>query len=534
MVDGNMLWDMRKSITTEKDLPENLYAALKKTTDRYPEKTALIDHYGRKYSYSDFLRRSDELAAFLYWKKGVLKSKRIGLLMYNSFEFCVAFLAAIRLGAAVVPLPGKFKQAELESLIVRSNTDFVICDEDYKAWVDEVDGQKGVAVVRNTENEYGFTSVYQNWESRCDDMKKMQSVPMGQWNDQAVIMYTSGTTAQSKGGVLCNSNLMYAVEAYKTCLCITEKDISVIATPIYHITGLVALLGLFLYVGGTLYLHKTFDAERVVNEARENKLTFIHASPTVFHMIILEAEGQETIPSLKSFACGSSNMAKDKISALHKWLPHSVFHTVYGLTETSSPAAIFPDDAATSPYIGSSGKPIPGTMFKIVDESRREVQTGEVGEVAVKGTVVLKEYDGLDTELLKDGWLYTGDMGYFNEENYLYIVDRKKDMINRGGEKIWCFDVENELMFMDGICDAAVVGIPDDVYGEVAAAVVQLRSGCEYTQEEIQEKLRKRMAKYKVPVKIQFVDHVPQTPNGKIDKKKIRQFLTDSVGGSSS
>lgn len=527
MVEGNMLWDADVITSTEKDLPKNLYAALNKTTDRYPEKTALIDHYGRKYSYSDFLKRSDELAAFLYWKKGVRKGKHVGLLMYNSFEYCVSFIAVLKLGAVVVPLPGKFKQAELESLILRSDTNLIICDEDYGAWVDELCGREGLVEVRNLEKEYGFTSAYEGWTKRNEDIEKMSTVPMGQWEDYAVIMYTSGTTSQSKGVVLANSNLMYAVEAYRSCLHITEEDISVIATPIYHITGLVALLGLFLYVGGTLYLHKTFDAKRVVNEARENKLTFIHASPTVFHMILQEAEGQDTIPSLKSFACGSSNMAKDKILALHKWLPHSAFHTVYGLTETSSPATIFPTDAATSAYIGSSGCPVPGTEFKITDDNGEEVPYKKVGEVAVKGTVVLKEYYKLNTDSFKDGWLYTGDLGYFNEDGYLYIVDRKKDMINRGGEKIWCFDVENEMISLDGVRDAAVVGIPDELYGEVAAAVVQLSEECNYTQENIQKKLGERMAKYKVPVKIHFVESVPQTPNGKIDKKKIRQLLAD-------
>ena len=153
---------------------------------------------------------------------------------------------------------------------------------------------------------------------------------------------------------------------------VSEKDISVIATPIYHITGVVALLGLFLSVGGTLYLHKFFDARRVVEEARRFGFTFIHASPTVFNLIIQEGEHTAEIPSLLSFACGSSNMMKDKLIRLHKWLPQSRFHTVYGLTETTSPATIFPGDAAGSQKIGSSGIPIPGTRFKIVDDKGKE------------------------------------------------------------------------------------------------------------------------------------------------------------------
>ena len=162
-----------------------------------------------------------------------------------------------------------------------------------------------------------------------------------------------------------------------------------------------------------------------------------------------------------------------------------------------------------------------------MDDDGNELRNGEVGEIAVSGSVVLDSYYKLEADSLKDGWLYTGDLGYFNEENYLYVVDRKKNMINRGGEKIWCYDVENEIVSMRGICDTAVVGIPDELYGEVPAAVVQLEDEGGPEEEEIQRYLKKRMAKYKVPVKIRRVDFIPQTPNGKTDKITIRKMLME-------
>lgn len=219
-------------------------------------------------------------------------------------------------------------------------------------------------------------------------------------------------------------------------------------------------------------------------------------------------------------------MPKEKLNQMHAWLPHTVFHTVYGLTETTSPATIYPDDACTSEHIGSSGKPIPGTYFKITDESGSELPPYEVGEIQVKGSVVLDSYYKVQTSSLQDGWLNTGDLGYFTPDGYLYVVDRKKDMINRGGEKIWSFDVENALYSIAGIKEAAVVGIPDVVYGEVAAAVVRFAPGIHMEEKDIQGLLLQKIAKYMVPAKILEVKEIPLTKNNKVDKTAIRNLFT--------
>lgn len=538
MIDGNSLWNAEvtkemedkqvaesRRIQTFSHLPVNLYEALKKTASAYPDKAALIDDQGRVYTYKRFLGDSEKLAAYLRKYKLVQSGCHVGLMLYNSAEFCIAFLTLIRLGAVVVPLPSKFKQAEVLSLVSRAEVECVICDEEFADWFQMSFKEEQMLVIGSAGEHGGYECFYKEWDDQQEDIADLRMISSGVDTDPAIIMFTSGTTARSKGILIKHYNIMHAIEAYRRILNISEKDVSVIATPIYHITGLVAVLGLFLYVGGTLYLHRTFDAKRLIRDAKEFGFTFFHASPTVFHLLLEEAE--EEIPSLKTFACGSSNMMKEKILRIHAWLPQSKFHTVYGLTETTSPAAIFPDDAAGSPYIGSSGKPIPGTVFKIVDEERRELPLGQVGEIAVSGSVVLHSYYKQESESLAEQWLYTGDLGYFNEDHYLYVVDRKKDMINRGGEKIWCYDVENEMVNIEGIVDAAVVGIPDDLYGEVPASVVQIKRDCDLTGEEIRQRLKKRMATYKIPVKIEAVDSIPQTPNGKIDKIKIKNMLME-------
>lgn len=545
MIDGNDLWDQvildglyEKTLSNGnvieiyEGIPNSLYETLRKTVLHFPEHPAITDNYGRDYTYQDFLERCDELAAYLHWEKGISQGSHVGILMHTCFEFCVAFFALNCLGAVAVPLPGKFEKAEVLPLAERAEIERIICDRDYEQWFEDFCPSKCLVTVDGIESGYGFEKAFADWPAsrknrQIQELRKQNVKTMGNPEASAIIMFTSGTTSRSKGVVLKNYNVMHALESYRRILHITERDISVIATPIYHVTGLVALLGLFVHAGAHLYLHKFFDAERVVKEARQYGYTFLHASPTVFNLILQAGEDTPEIPELCSFACGSSHMPVEKLRRLHRWLPKSRFHTVYGLTETSSPATIFPDDAAVSERIGSSGRPIPGTRFQIVDEDGNELPPGEVGEVAVSGTVVLQNYYNQDSDNLKDGWLYTGDLGYMTSDHYLYIVDRKKDMINRGGEKIWCYDVENELIAMEGIQDAAVVGIPDELYGEVAAAVVRQKEGNVLTEREIQEYLRTRMAKYKIPVKIKTVRSVPQTANGKTDKQRIRSILTE-------
>lgn len=216
-------------------------------------------------------------------------------------------------------------------------------------------------------------------------------------------------------------------------------------------------------------------------------------------------------------------MKKEKIKKLHDWLPDCEFHNVYGMTETTSPGTIFPENPIDSRHIESTGVPVPGLIYKVVDEEQKELPPGQTGEIMVSGACIMAGYYKMeDTPLYQNWWLDTGDVGYFTEDGYCYILDRKKDMINRGGEKLTSSDVEDQLYQIDGIEDAVVVGIPDETYGEIPAALIKLEKGAKWDEAGIQEYLKSRIAKYKIPGKIRFVENIPLTPNGKIDKKLIR------------
>lgn len=509
-----------KTIFSCPGLPVSLYEALQITAGNFPNKPALIDNFDHICAYSDLLHKVDVFADYLHHELHIEKGSHVALMMYNCLEFCVSFFSLLKLGAVTIPLPSKYKENEVISLIKKADVQCIICDQDFYHWFDRFETQEIRRLLCTDIREgYGLRKYQTSDIPRFTERNNFE--------DDAIIMFTSGTTSQSKGVVIKNYNIMNAVAVYQKLLSITSEDISVIPIPIYHITGMVALLGLFVYCGGTLYLHKIFNARRVLQCVKDNGVTFLHASPTVFSMLLEEKEAFPELPTLKKFACGSSNMPAEKMKAIHNWLPHSAFHTVYGLTETTSPAAVFPGDASTSPCIGSSGLPIPGTCFEIRDDFGNPVNDMEIGEIWISGNVVLSSYYKKKSAALQNGWLATGDLGYFNRDGYLYVVDRKKDMINRGGEKICSFDVENELYKIKGIREAAVVGIPDPVYGEVAAAMVVLDPGCDLNECSIQDLLHERIAKYKIPAKILISEKLPLTPNGKIDKKKLRILFSE-------
>lgn len=513
--------EARPAMWTYPDLPGNMYEAFRRTAAWLPDKTAVTDDAGNACTYGELKRKTDQFSAWLYTDFQVRRGKHVALMLYNSVEFCVAFLSLNRIGAAVIPLPTKFRQEEVCSLLDKSDVDMIITDENFKDYF-LLYKERNIPVceVPDASKGYGLTGFAGEQGDGLEEEER-KVLP----SDLALLMFTSGTTSRSKGVTIRNYNIMHAVVSYQRTLGIGEEDRAIIPVPIYLITGLVAVFGLMMYVGGSVYLNKFFDGKRVLGDVKKYDITFLHASPTVFTMLLKERDEYPSLPSLRMFACGSSNMPPGKIRMLHEWLPGCQFRTIYGLTETTSPGTVFPVDANESPYIGSSGVPIPGLEFRITDEQGQELDAEERGTIWVRGTNITESYYRMETDAIRDGWLDTGDIGYFNRDGYLYIVDRKKDMINRGGEKICSFDVENELSNMDGIADAAVVGIPDEVYGEVPVAVVKLKPGCHMTAEEIRSDMKKRMASYKVPKQIRITDTIPVTENMKTDKKKIRRMF---------
>jgi fatty-acyl-CoA synthase/long-chain acyl-CoA synthetase len=525
MIAGSSQWDEQiienmieqkkigRTITTYKNLPKNLYYSLLDSSKKHPNKVAIIDDNEREYTYTEFLKHVNNFAAFLI-ERQINKGDHVAILLPTSIEYCICFFALNKIGAISVLIPTKYKENEIESLLKRADVKNLIVDKKYsKLFLD----LNLIKIYIDLENKNNICLKYCSSSNINID---------GCSSNDALIIFTSGTTSKSKGVVITNYNTLHSVETYKRTLDINSKDVLILPIPIYLITGLIAILGLGIHCGATVCLNKIFNSKRVLDNIIKYKVSFIHASPVVYLLLLKQKNLYTNLPSLKKMACGAGNMPPPKIKELHDWIPNAEFRTIYGLTETTSPATIYPCSAFNHKYIGSVGIPIPGTYFKIIDDKGEELEPNQRGEILIKGSVVLDRYYKQETSSFKNDWLNTGDIGYFNEAGFLYITDRKKDMINRGGEKIYSLDVENAIYEIDGVQETTVFGISNDLYGEVVIALVEKctnAAGDILCENMIKTKLLKKLAKYEIPKNIYFVNFILKSKNGKINKKILKE-----------
>lgn len=508
------------SAYTFDSLPETLFDGLAATAGRVPEACALVDDDARRYTFAELHRLAGSIASYLQGAHGVGEGDRVGILLEASVEFCTAYFACSMIGAVAVPLSTKFREPEIASLVERASLNVLLIDERFGAWAECLSSAcPAVLVCNRTAQGFGYPEALRAWP------KPRRA---GSLASDAVMMYTSGTTSASKGVLLTNANVLHAATVYRRLMGTTEEDRTVIPVPIYHITGLVALLTQFVLVGATTYIHRRFDARRLLDCVRDEKITYLHASPTAFEKVLELRDEYPELPSLRALLSGSSYEPVSKMRAFHEWLPTCAFQVVYGMTETASPALLFPYDSPTSIYAGATGKPVPGVDVRIVDDEGRDVEVGAVGELLLSGACVTRGYHEHACEVLdRTGWLPTGDMGYANAEGMVWVVDRKKDMINRGGEKIWCSSLEETLCGIDGVREACVAGIPDELYGEVAVAAVVPLPGAELTEGGLRDTLRGLVAGFEIPERIVFVDHIPQTVGDKPDRAAVRAAVLE-------
>ncbi len=494
-----------------------MYERLRDVSLNAPSSTALVFD-GICYEYNFLYDRVRQATAYLWHNLKLRKGSRVVLAWGNTPEFCELFFAALALGVVVIPFCTKLKREEGLALANRIEADVVFYDADVQDWLVDSLAVRHIAL-----GEWRRTEL-----PSAENGEVVEVAP----DDPAVIMFTSGTTGLPKGAVITHRNLMSAVTAYADVLGLTAQDKTILAVPIYHITGLSALLCFFVHVGGTIHLHRKFSAPDVLAAIRDHGITFLHGSPTVF-ILLCQAAGKAALgafPSLRSIACGAGHLNEGVISELTQFFPHAAIHTIYGLTETTSPGTIFRGDVRGSDKLGSSGQPVPGLAVAIRDDSGRDLPAGQAGAIWLKGDMVINGYwqnPEAQSQCFSDGWFHTGDIGFLDAERYLFIRDRSKDMINRGGEKIYSIEIENLVSTIPGVIEVAVVPTPSALYGEEPLALIVAEEPRTVSAEDILAFLRPRIAHYKLPVRLVFVRGFPRTHNDKLNKAKIKQNLTE-------
>lgn len=502
----------------------NLYETMERTSERFPDKIGIIDADG-KITFDELRRRTDALAAYLCQKMRVTVGSRVAIMMVNSIDFCVSFYAVLKLGATVVSVNTKSSSDEVRFVLENSQAEMLIVDD---RWYDRV---KPVLPQTHVDRLL-IAGQSQSVPTLDQAVAEGQTLPVPPTVlDDALpaeIMYTSGTTGRSKGAVMTHFNLMQAMYAYAVADDMDETESTVLAVPAFHITGLNCVITLFIFLGGLMVMAPFFDAVDVLDKMTQYRVTHFHAVATVFIMLESAMAQHHDLSALRTALCGGGFISRETVRKFCAKAPNCHFHPVYGMTETSGAGTYFPVHCLASPIENSCGKVEENCAIQIVDSQGTPVPPGVSGEICFKGSFVISSYlHGAGDENIVDGWLHSGDIGYFDKDGYLYIKDRIKDMINRGGEKVFSLPVEDAIMTYGGIKQAAVFAVDDSLYGEVPAAVVIPEAGHQINLEALWQYLRGKLAHYKVPVYMELRDCLPTTANGKPQKFRLRKEFNE-------
>jgi fatty-acyl-CoA synthase len=351
-------------------------------------------------------------------------------------------------------------------------------------------------------------------------------VPVGD-EDPHILMYTSGTTGVPKGAILSHRKTFFNVLNADIFYELTSKDIMIVSRPLFHSGGLLVEAAPVLYKGGTLIIKKRFRSHQILETIQKHRVTLVEMAATVYQFILQECDlTRYDLSSVRYYFTGGERVPKAMLQEYYT--KEIVISQIFGQTEASTISFLPPGDAMLK--IGSVGLPVFYGEVKIVDKTGKDVSPGEVGEIIVKGPTLMSGYwnrPDLTAETIRNGWLYTGDLARRDEDGYIYIVDREKDMYVSGGENVYPAEIEKILYTHPKVFDAGIVGIPDEKWGEVGKAFVVPKPGETMDNGEVFEFLKGKVAKYKIPKYVEYVEELPKTASGKIQKFVLKEWHKD-------
>jgi acyl-CoA synthetase (AMP-forming)/AMP-acid ligase II len=457
--------------------------------------------------YGDLRRRAAAAAAALA-ARGVVKGDRVACLLGNRTEFVVLMLAAAHLGAVLVPLGTRLRSAEIAYMLDDSGAKLVAAETAFAASLPA--GAPPVLLV-----EEGALASAET---------PPPATPSGE-EEPATILYTSGTTGRPKGAVLTPLGIVHSAMNFRLCAGLGRGDRAILSVPATHVTGLVAILWTTLGAGGCVILTPGFKAAEFLPLAAAERMTYTVMVPAQYALCLMQPDFARHDLSAWRVGCyGGAPMPEATIAALAEHLPDLVVMNAYGATETTSPTTIMPPGmGARRP--DSVGRVVPGGVVRVVDESGREVAPGEPGELWIAGAMVVPGYwknEAATAASFEDGFWKSGDIGSVDAEGFVRVFDRKKDMINRAGYKVYPAEVENVLSHHPAVAESAVIGRPDPVLGERVHAFVHPKAPV--AAEELRAFCAARLADYKVPETIELMpEPLPRNANGKLQKQVLRE-----------
>jgi long-chain acyl-CoA synthetase len=506
----------------EIEVPEiSVSQILTNSAEQFPQNIALTFAPTRaEMSYRELEEKTNFFAGALQ-KLGIKKGDRVAMMLPNTFETVITFFGALRRGTIVVPLNPRYTPRELQYMLTDSGARMIVCLEEMYPIIKEIPGvEKIITVSMGTSS--GFSGI--PFQTLLMSEAQREEVKINP-NDPAVIQYTAGTTGIPKGVVITHRNIVAnVIQITRFCWTMQEgKEEFIVAVPPFHVAGLTNIITWGIYLAANLVLLPKFDPVETLQAITNYTPSFFFGVPAMYAAllkIMQESRKKEKFEFLKFSAIGTAPCPFLLFKALKEIFPELT--EGYGLTETTG--VCFANPIGGLKKDGSVGIPFPGVEVKIIDEFEKEVNAGEKGEIIIKGPNVSPGYWNLPEETkenFKDGWVRTGDVGYLDEDGYLYIVDRIKDIINVRGEKVASREVENILQLHPSVAEAAVIGIPDPYWGEKVVAYLALKEPVNV--EEILEHCRKYLTGYKVPKEIKIVESLPKSAVGKVLKRILRE-----------
>jgi len=493
---------------------------LKRSAWKFADKTSIVFE-GKRITYDELNRRVNRLANALS-KLGIKKGEKVASMMFNSSELVEVYFAAAKIGAISVPINYRFTGEEVKYIVNHSESSTLIYDTGLRPVIEKVLSPKYLKLISAGEEHYSDSIDYEGLMSTSIDSEVDISVNE---KDLRFIMYTSGTTGFPKGAMFTHKNNLWAALSIIIKKKYDLDEVILIVNPLYHMNSYVNVIAA-IFMGNRIVIMKRFDPLKMMKLIESENVTICSVVPTICQRLLeISKDKAFDIGSWRYCTSTGAPWPFDMKKAFIERFPNVVMADAYGATEVFSGTLIQGEEILSKP--NSVGRPYLDTVIRIVDDQGIELPPNQIGEIIFYGPHVTQGYynDPIGTaEALRDGWFYSGDLGYFDEEGYLYLLDRKKDMIISGGENIYSLEIENVLLRNEKILEAAVVGVPDDQWGEVVKAYVVLRPSVAMEKDEVINFCQTHLASYKKPRYVEFIDSLPKNTLGKIVKKDLKRI----------
>ncbi|MFC1714134.1 class I adenylate-forming enzyme family protein [Candidatus Poribacteria bacterium] len=495
--------------------------AFRKTFRRFPKKMA-IEFGGKKITFGELDAVTNRIANSLK-DLGVEKGDRIAQYVPNGFQLIYTTVSSFKLGAIVVPMNVAFREREITYFLQDSGAKVIVTDTErlpvLETVLKDLPDLEHVVVTDLDSDDPGEYIPFSDLSDNDDDSELNVDI---QDDDGAFIFYTSGTTGRSKGALLTQQSVTSNLGALREAWRWTEDDLFLLTLPMFHIHGLgVGLCG-SLYNGCSTIIRSKFDAADVLNTIQEQKATLFMGVPTMYFRLLDVEDCEECdVSSMRLFVSGSAPLSKELFTKFHKTFGHRILERA-GMSESMMNYSN-PYDGERRP--GTVGFPLPGVEARIVDENFNDVPVNAEGEIVLRGPNLLKEYwrnEEATQNSFVDGWFKTGDICKRDENGYICIVGRSKDIIISGGVNLYPREIEEVVESIPAVKEAAVVGVPDEEFGEAVKACIILEDRAELSAEEVIAYCRERLASFKKPKHVEFLDALPKNAMGKIVKDKLK------------